>query len=206
VKVGKPKDATAAKKGTKLSQGSFGCLMSNTPFRYSYVDEEANAGRMGARLMAILAAGDRGRVYLSPTPNLEAIALTAQSTWKPDLPSRGTWASNAQGRRYGFQTFGDYFTPRQLVALTTFSDLVQEARERVQRDAVAAGLPDDPKPLRDGGTGASAYAEAVGVYLAFAINKVADRGSSLGRWDPTPTQSGIINTFSRQAVESSEVV
>ena len=38
------------------------------------------------------------------------------------------------------------------------------------------------------------------MYLAFALDKVADRGSSLGRWDPTPTQSGIINTFSRQAL------
>ncbi len=66
-------------------------------------------------------------------------------------------------------TFGDLFTPRQLVALTTFSDLVQEARERVQHDALAAGLPDDAKPLRDGGAGATAYAEAVGVYLALAV-------------------------------------
>jgi putative DNA methylase len=200
VKVGKPKDAEAAKNGTKLSQGSFRCLMSNTPFRYEYIDAEANAGRMGARLMAIVAEGDRGRVYLDPFPQHEAVARQAQPTWKPDAPSRGTWASNAQGRRYGFRTFGDYFTDRQLVALTTFSDLVGEAMARVKRDAIAAGLPDDEKPLRDGGTGATAYAEAVVVYLAFALNKVADRGSSLGRWDPTPTQSGIINTFSRQAL------
>ena len=88
--------------------------------------------------------------------------------WKPDTPSRGTWASNAQGRRYGFRTFGDYFTDRQLVALTTFSDLVTEARERVLADAVSTGMPDDGAPLRDGGIGATAYAEAVGVYLAFA--------------------------------------
>ena len=67
---------------------------------------------------------------------------------------------------YGFlSTFADLFTPRQLVALTTFSDLVTEARARVERDAIVAGLPDDSTPLRDGGTGAKAYAEAVGVYL-----------------------------------------
>jgi putative DNA methylase len=100
-------------------------------------------------------------------------------------------------------TWGDLFTPRQLVALTTFSDLVQEARERVKRDAIAAGLPDNGKALAEVGAGATAYADAVGVYLAFALNKVADRGSSLGRWDPTPTQSGIINTFSRQALPMS---
>ena len=68
-------------------------------------------------------------------------------------------------------TFGDIFTDRQLVALTTFSDLVSEAREQVRRDAVAAGLPGDGVPLRDGGLGATAYAEAVSVYLAFAADK-----------------------------------
>ena len=75
---------------------------------------------------------------------------------------------------YGLTTFGDLFTPRQLVALTTFSDLVQEARERVKRDALAAGLPDDGKPLADGGTGATAYAEAVAVYLALGVDRLAD--------------------------------
>jgi putative DNA methylase len=73
--------------------------------------------------------------------------------------------------------------PRQLVALTTFSDLVQEARERVKRDAIAAGLPDNGKALAKVGAGATAYADALGVYLAFALSKLADRGSSLGRWD-----------------------
>jgi putative DNA methylase len=202
VRTGKPRDPEAAKNGTKLSQGSFRCLMSNTPLRYEYIDDEANASRMGERLMAIVAAGDRGRIYLDPLPEHEAVARHAQPTWKPDAPSRGTWASNAQGRRYGFQTFGDYFTPRQLVALTTFSDLVAEARERVLRDAVAAGLPDDGRPLRDGGAGATAYAEAVGVYLGFAGSRMADRHSSLCRWDPNPSgyAAKIANTFGRQAL------
>ncbi len=198
VKVGKPKDAEAAKKGTKLSQGSFRCLMSNTPFRYGYIDDEANAGRMGERLMAIVAEGQRGRLYLSPTVEMEAIARAAQPTWKPDAPSRGTWASNAQGRRYGFRTFGDYFTPRQLVALTTFSDLVSEAMAQVRPDAVAAGLPDDPKPLRDGGAGAAAYAEAVGVYLALSVDKAADYGATICTWHQS--KALIRNVFSRQAI------
>src|SRR5450759_5235554 len=38
VKGGKPKDAEGAKSGTKLSQGSFRCLMSDTAFRYTYID------------------------------------------------------------------------------------------------------------------------------------------------------------------------
>ena len=184
VRVGVPKDLAAAMAGTKLARGSFRCLLSNTPVKYAYIDDEANAGRMGARLMAVVAEGDRERVYLPPTTEMEEAAREAAPTWKPDLPSRGTWASNAQGRRYGFKTFGDYFTPRQLVALTTFSDLVGEAMDQARSDAVTAGLPDDNQPLREGGTGATAYAEAVGVYLAFTLSKQADLGNSLCAWEP----------------------
>jgi putative DNA methylase len=202
VKVGKPRNAEGAKNGTKLARANFGCLMSGAPISGDYIKAEGKAGRMGARLMAIVAEGDRGRTYLAPTPEMEAIALTAQPTWKPegDIPTRMTGGNCTP---YGLSTWGDLFTPRQLVALTTFSDLVQEARERVKRDAITAGLPDNGKALAEVGAGATAYADAVGVYLAFALNKVADRGSSLGRWDPTPTQSGIINTFSRQALPMS---
>src|SRR5690606_34191129 len=110
VRVGRPRDVEAAKSGTKLAKGSFRCILSGSPFRYSYIDDEANSGRMGARLMAVIADGDRGRLYLPPTAESEATARSARPTWKPDAPSRGTWASNAQGRRYGFVTFGDYFT------------------------------------------------------------------------------------------------
>ena len=198
VKVGTPPDAEAATAGTKLSRGSFRCLLSDVPIRYEYVDDEANAGRMHERLMAIVAAGDRKRVYLPPTPEAEAVTREAKPSWKPDLPSRGTWASNAQGRRYGFRTFGDYFTPRQLVALTTFSDLVGEATKRILGHAAAAGLPDDGRSLRDGGTGATAYAEAVTVYLALAVDKVADRNSTVCAW--ATLRENARNTFGRQAI------
>jgi putative DNA methylase len=147
VKVGKPKDAEGAKNGTKLARGAnFKCLMSGAPIASDHIYGEANAGRMGARLMAIVAEGDRGRVYLAPTPEMEAIALTAQPEWKPEvaMPENPRWFSPPL---YGLKTYGDLFTPRQLVVLTTFSDLVQEARERVKRDAIAAGLPVDGEAL-----------------------------------------------------------
>ena len=198
VKVGEPEDAEAAKAGTKLSRGTFRCLLSGIPIKYTYIDDEANAGRMGERLMAIVVEGDRRRLYLSPTATMEDIAQSAKPTWKPDLPSRGTWASNAQGRRYGFRTFGDYFTPRQLVALTTFTDLVQEARQQVRRDALTAGVPDDGKALRDGGAGATAYVEAVGVYLGIVSDKVADYWSSICSWHSSGEK--MRNTFGRQAI------
>ncbi len=128
------------------------------------------------------------------------VAQAAMPTWKPDAPSRGTWASNAQGRRYGFRTFGDYFTPRQLVALTTFSDLVQEVRERVKCDALAADLPDDGKPLASAGIGAAAYADAVGVYLGLSASKAADNNSTICSWMPGIKYEVVRNTFSRQAI------
>ena len=198
VKVGKPKDAEKTKNGTKLSRGAnFQCLMSGTPIAPQYIKDEGKAGRMSARLMAIVAEGDRGRVYLAPTPEHEAAAHKAKPEWRPDTPlpadMRSHWTPP-----YGLTTYGDLFTPRQLVALTAFSDLVHEARERVQRDALAAGLASDPKSLRDGGTGATAYADAVAVYLGLGVDKATDYNTTLVAWSPTRDQAK--STFARQAL------
>jgi putative DNA methylase len=196
VKVGKPKDAQAAKNGTKLARGAnFRCLMSGTPIASDHIYAEANAGRMGARLMAIVAEGDRGRVYLAPTPEHEAAAWQAKPEWRPEvaMPENPRWFSPPL---YGLKTYGDLFTPRQLVALTTFSDLVGEAMARVKREALAAGLPDDGQPLRDGGSGATAYAEAVGVYLGMAVDYAANYWSVIA----TPADGFIRGTFARQAL------
>ena len=197
VKAGMPADAEAAKRGTKLARANFSCLMSDAPVSGDYIKAEGKAGRMGARLMAIVAEGERGRVYLAPTPEHEAAARQAQPEWKPegDIAARMTGGNCTP---YGLTTWGDLFTPRQLVALTTFSDLVGEAIKRIRRDALAAGWPDDATPLAQGGTGAQAYAEAVGVYLGMSISKLADAQSSLCRWKTTMDQS--IATFGRQAL------
>ncbi|MDA8191503.1 MAG: DUF1156 domain-containing protein, partial [Gammaproteobacteria bacterium] len=198
VKVGTPKDVEGAKLGTTAGKrAAFRCLMSGVPITYDHIREEGKASRMGARLMAIVVEGDRGRLYLGPTAEMEAIALTARPTWRPEttLPIN---PRDFKTPNYGLTMFADLFTPRQLVALTTFSDLVQEARGHVKADAIAAGLQDDEKPLREGGTGALAYAEAVGVYLAMAVSKMSDAQSSLCRWKTTMDQS--IATFGRQAL------
>ena len=199
VKVGKPKDAEAAKRGTKAggSGSIFLCLMSGTPMPFEYLRPEAKAGRMGARLMAIVAEGDRGRVYLAPNPKHEAAAREAKPHDVPDtgLPAK---ALGFRVQEYGMIKWRDLFTPRQLVALTTFSDLVMEARARVERDAIAAGLPDDGRPLREGGTGATAYAEAVGVYLAFAVDRCSDFNNVCTRW--VPGNQKVMNLFGKQAI------
>lgn len=152
---------------------------------------------MGARLMAIVAEGDRARLYLPPTAAHAAAARKASAGWRPDgdIPKRMTGGNCTP---YGLTTWGDLFTPRQLVALTTFSDLVQEARDRVQRDAVAAGLTDDAKPLRDGGRGAASYAEAVSTYLALGVDKATDYNTTLVAWSPSRDQAK--STFARQAL------
>ncbi len=198
VKVGQPEDVDAAKAGTSAGKRqAFRCLMSGVPIPYGYIRNEGKAKRMGERLMAIVAEGDRGRVYLAPLPEHEEIARQAKPTWKPDceLPKKHR---NFQGPVYGLNNLGDLFTPRQLVALTTFSDLVAEAMERVKRDAANASLPNDDRPLRDGGTGATAYAEAVGVYLGLCVSRQANRSSNLNFWDPVG--ANIQQVFARQAL------
>ena len=176
VKAGLP--PVAANNGTKSggSRSSFLCLMSGVPMPFEYLRSEAKAGRMGAKLMAIVAEGDRGRVYLAPTPEHVRAAQTAAPDVVPDAPLEGKAAVNVPG--YGMNTFANLFTDRQLVALTTFSDLVGEARERVRQDAVAASMPDDGTPLRDGGDGAKGYADAVGVYLTLAVGRLSNACSS----------------------------
>ncbi len=197
VRMGKPSEE--AKNGTKVSAkgANFRCLVSGSPIAAAYVKEQGLAGNMGARLMAIVAEGTRGRVYLSPLPEHEERAGQARPAWKPSasMPDNPRWFSPPL---YGLTTYGDLFTSRQLVALTTFSDLVQEAIAKCRNDALASGMLDDGLGLEAGGTGAQAYAEAVGVYLAFAVDKGANYWSSLCAWS-TSTQK-MISTFGRQAI------
>ncbi|MNJ23096.1 hypothetical protein D3C77_174740 [compost metagenome] len=197
VKVGMPPEN--AKSGTKAEGrgANFLCLLSGTPVSGDYIKLEGKAGRMGARLMAIVAEGRRGRVYLTPTSEQEATALATQADWKPvgDIPTRMTGGNCTP---YGLVTWGDLFTARQLVALTTFSDLVQEAIIRAREDALVAGMVDDGLGLDQGGCGAAAYAQAVGVYLAFAVDKATDRNTTLCAWESKMDR--MRNTFGRQAL------
>ena len=199
-KGGTKEEIAAAKVGTKAGRGAnFRCLLSDTAITPAYVKASGRGGNMGQTLIAIVAEGKRGRIYVEPTGDHAQIALSATPEWKPETlqPDNPRWFSPPN---YGMTTFGDLFTDRQLVALNTFSDLVHEARAEIERDALAAGLSGDPTPLRDGGTSAKAYAEAVSVYLAFALNRSADRGSSICTWDSSPKMEALRNTFARQAL------
>lgn len=196
VKVGTP--PLSAKNGTKLARGAnFECLLSKAPIEGKHVKAEGIAGRLGQRLMAIVAEGKKGRVYLSPLSEQQVVANSAIPQWKPEnaLPDdpRNFWTLS-----YDLAKYGDLFTPRQLVALTTFSNLVGEAIARCRDDALTTGMPDDSIGLDAGGTGATAYAQAVGVYLASAISKVANIGSSIASW--MSDRGAFRETFARQAI------
>lgn len=198
VMMGRPQDAEGSKLGTTAGKrAAFKCLMSGVPVTYAYIREEGKAGRMGAKLMAIVVEGERGRFYLGPTPEMEAVALTAQPEWRPEttLPVN---PRDFKTPNYGLTSFADLFTPRQLVALTTFSNLVHEARERVMHDAIAAGMSDDGLALAKFGAGATAYADAVAVYLGLGVSKLADSGNSLVSWKSSMDQP--IHLFTKQAV------
>ncbi len=198
IQVGTPRNPDAVKQGTKLSRGAnFRCLISGAPIAPEHIYSEALAGRMGTRLMAIVAGGNRGRVYLAPTSEHEAIALKAVPTWIPDLtmPENPRWFSPPL---YGLKRYGDLFTSRQLVALTTLSTLVQEARERIKQDAATAGFPDDNRPFSDSGRGTQAYADAVAVYLAFAVDRCVDFSNTCTRW--VAGNQKVMNLFGKQAI------
>ena len=190
---------TTAKDGTKAKgRGSnFLCVVSDTPISGDYIKAEGQAGRMGQRLMAIVAEGQRGRVYLPPSDAIEAAATAAQPTWKPEgeVPSRLTGGTCYS---YGLTTWGDLFTARQLVALTTFSDLVGVTRERIRNDALGSGISDDKRGLEAGGSGATAYAEAVSIYLTFAASRCADYGCSIATW--RPKDNAMRSGMSKQAI------
>ncbi len=203
VKVGAPNDAAATKAGTKLARANFVCLMSGAPISGEYIKREGKSARMGTRLMAIVAEGNRGRVYLSPTPEHEETALRAKPEWKPEVAISGS-TQYLGVKPYGMDRFDQIFTDRQLVALTTFADLVEEVGKHVKGEALGAGLPLGD-PLAAGDTGSASYAEAIGVYLAFVISGLAARLSTCCVWDAGgPTWGTKVNqTFGRQAIPMS---
>jgi putative DNA methylase len=187
-----------ASEGTVGRQGAH-CVVCDVPVPLDYIRAEGCAKRLGAELMAIVAEGSRGRIYLPPDHEHDRIARSAVPAWGPDA-ELATHPQYMGTPRYGMTHFRDLFTPRQLVALTTLSDLVGEARTRVHRDALTAGLSEEPAPLLAGDRGATAYADAVATYLAFVVDRVVDRHTTVATWDSSPTKLQLRNTFARQAI------
>ena len=178
-----------------VERGNGTCLATGASIPGNYIKEEAMAGRMGSVLLAVAAESSRGRVYVGPSS--VDVPTCPEPSWIPS----GAMSNHPQYMgtpRYGLAEWSKLFTDRQLVALTTFSDLLGEVRNVIESDAHAAGLPVDDRPLRDGGVGGTAYADAVVTYLAFVVDKCADYWSSLCSWHNTGEK--IRNTFGRQAI------
>jgi putative DNA methylase len=156
---GEPREATVSRNGGV-------CLLTGTPMPLAYIRAEGKAGRMGARLMGVVAEGPRGRIYLSPTKEHETIADIAE------FPERTPDTEMVPNSRYmtptgyGMTKHYQLFTKRQLVALTTFCNLVEEVRATVL--ALSRG--------------SETYADAVATYLAFAVSKGANYWSSICKW------------------------
>ncbi|MEM4919378.1 MAG: DUF1156 domain-containing protein, partial [Thermofilaceae archaeon] len=188
VRMGPPKDREAVKAGTKTGRAQFRCLLTGDPIDDDYIKVQGKAGRLGERLVAIVADAGRGRVYLPATEEQEAVARQAKPPWKPGDPidhdPRALWTPP-----YGLKTFGDLFTSRQLTALVTLSDLIREVRDDVRRDALAAGLSE---------ADAQAYTAAVATFLAMALDRCADFNNSLSTWKPSGQQQ--MHLFGRQAI------
>jgi putative DNA methylase len=163
----------------------------------AYVKKNGQQHNIGSQLMAVVAEGQHGRIYLSPDEEQKLAANVSKPENHPDgsMPTNPRWFSPPA---FGMTEYSDLFTNRQLTALTTFSELVSEAQKQAEADAVAAGLPNDHIALSEGGTGARAYGEAVGVYLAFAVDRLADFSTSVSRWSPTNEKP--MNCFSKQAI------
>ena len=157
------------------------CLLTGSPMPLDYIRTEGKAGRLGTRLMAIVAEGPSGRVYLPPCKEHECIAQGAQPQHTPetDLPKQ---ALGFRVQNYGMTKHRHLFTNRQLVALTALCGLIGEARSNL---------------LKDSG-GDEGYANAVTTYLAFALSKGADYWSALCSWHSSGEK--MRNTFGRQAL------
>jgi putative DNA methylase len=188
---------------TKGNDGSVGrkgayCLACGATVELRYIRTEGRAKRMGQQLMAVVAEGKRQRIYLPPTANDVEVARVQIPSSAPS-GELGYYPRDIKASTYGLTEFADLFTGRQLTALTTFSDLVTEAREHVLSDALSAGLAKGDG-LASGGSEAEAYADAVATYLAFAISRATNKLSAVNTWDSSPKMEAVRGLFARQAI------
>ena len=166
--------------GSTVGRNGAVCIACNNAVPLSYVREQTRVGNMSEQMTAIVAEGDRRRIFVSPTNAHIQAAISAEPAWQPtaNLPNQ---AMNLRVQGYGITHWYQLFTKRQLLAITTFSDLIANVRQMVKQDG-----------------GEEEYADAVCTYLALVLGRTADSGSSCARW-----QNGgefITGVFARQAI------
>lgn len=172
-----PLEGTVGRNGAR-------CLVCNHAASLQYVRNEGQAGRLGEQLMAMVALYNEERVFLSPDP--QTIVTDLQPSWRPDIEMVRN-PRHMTPPLYGMKTFDRLFSPRQLLAMTTFSDLIREVRNQILADATCSGDRDS-----------EAYMRTVTTYLALALDKVANLWSALTSWK---SDDGVVRgTFARQAL------
>ncbi|NWH05015.1 DUF1156 domain-containing protein [Desulfobacter latus] len=194
VRIGKqPSDAI---KGT-IVRGGATCIFSKTHMPFKYIREEGKAGGMNEKLMALVLEGSKGKIFLSPTSEMKEIVSKSvpQNVPETQLPEK---ALGFRIQEYGMLKFRDLFTTRQLTALSTFSDLIQEARNKAIEDAKNQGMKDDDLGIDAGGVNATAYGEAVAVFLGCAMGRACDYWNSLATWESSG--SFIAHAFTKHAI------
>jgi len=183
---------------SKVGRGAqFQCLCCGNVASEEYIKNEGTSRRIREQLMAIVAEGKSGRIYLPPILGKEDFILNEEFIWRPfeEMPKNTRWFSPPV---YGMSRYADLFTSRQLAALNTLIYLVKEVKDKVLTDALIAGMSTDDVSLNNDGAGAAAYADAVVIYLAFAIDKGADYWSTICSWNVL--RDNVRNTFARQAI------
>lgn len=189
-----PKDRETPKQGRSAI---FKCPACGEITTDEYVKSQGKANKINRQLMAIVGNGSHGRVYISPNEEHERIACIDRPEEYPDgeMPTNPRWFSPPA---FGMTHYSDIFTNRQLTALVTLSNNMRTIKAIIERDAIESGQNNDHIPLSKGGQGAQAYAEAVCVYLAFAIDRLANRSSTQCVWNRVGQK--IEQTFGRQAI------
>lgn len=171
------------------------CLVCGEHTDLDYIRDQGVVGRLGSRLMAIAAVGPRGRIYFDPLPEHERQAQVPIDDSAPDtsLPQQGL---GFRVQRYGLTHHRDLFSPRQLVSMGAFCELVREVRKVVATDAAgarsagSAGGEDWPE----------SYADAVSLYLAFTLDRMLDLNNALCMWRPDAAKQHVGHLFARQAI------
>lgn len=183
---------------TKMGRGAaFVCPACGTVTTDLYIKSQAKSGKIGNQMLAVVAEANRGRIYLSPDEEQISAARIQKPEKYPDgeISENPRWFSPPA---FGMRDFSQLFSNRQLNSMSVFSSLIGEAREQIEKDAISQGMVNDHITITQDGNGAKAYAEAVSVYLAFLVDRLADRLSTLCNWDKGYTK--INHTYGRQAL------
>ena len=155
------------------------CLACGNTVKLTYVREQAKIGNMGEQMTAIVATGDGKRIFLSPSSEHIQAANDAAPSWRPTQTI--TKNPKVSALAYGTTHWHQLFTDRQLLTLTTFSDLIAEVKSMI---------------INDGAD--ESYADAVTTYLALAIGRTSDSGCAYATWQNTG--DFVAHVFARQAI------